>query len=351
MLKVIVTSGVKARRKLLKGAMLIGQIVGASLGPRGRNAIIQTKYSAPQVTNDGVTIARHIMLEDEIEDLGAQTLIDGAMKTDDRAGDGTTTAIVIASKIVEDYSQRIEKEDKISGGIIGEGEESVADVNKMAREILDTGKLVVEKLIKVARPLKELELKNVISSSLGLLFPEYVDSIADTVQEVGKDGYIAVEDNWHTKYGVETELIKGMRFEGTYITPYMVNSRNKEAIQENVMVFVCNYDLATLNQFRRNLADPKSAFFAEFLKQGYRKIVLIANSFEKPLIRLMAETIIQARSGNTNLIDFLCIKAPAMTTERMQDIAVYCGAEFFDKNRKMELGDVNMSHLRSEEHT
>src|SRR3990167_8748435 len=114
MLKIIIKHGQEGRRKLLKGAALVGDYVGMSLGPRGRSAIIKTKYSPPHIHNDGATIARHIMLDDEIEDLGAQTLIEGAMKTDDRAGDGTTTTVILASKIVKEYAQKIEEEDKKS---------------------------------------------------------------------------------------------------------------------------------------------------------------------------------------------------------------------------------------------
>src|SRR3990167_5708705 len=166
MFKVIIEKGARGREKILRGASKVGELVGMSLGPKGRTAIIKTKYSAPQILHDGKTIAQHIMLEDDIEDLGAQTLIEGAMKTDDRVGDGTTTATIIASKIVEEYAKKIKEEDLAYGGdgVIGDGSQNIADVNRMAKEIIETGKFVIEKLEKMAKPLKKNELKNVVSS-------------------------------------------------------------------------------------------------------------------------------------------------------------------------------------------
>lgn len=327
MLNVEIENGVEARRKILRGVEKVGEIVGSSLGPKGRNTIIKTKYSAPQITNDGVTIARHIMLKDPIEDLGAQTLIDGAMKADERAGDGTSTATVLAAKAVSEYAKKIEEEDKSHSdtGTVGEASTGTADVNKMAREILDTGKHVIEELKKVARPLKKDELKNVVSSSLGTMFPEYVDMVAELVEEVGEGGYISVEDNWATKYGIETELIKGNRFTGTYATPYMItNIGKKEAVYEDVAVLVCNHDIATTAQMKELLK--------EVVQSGTRKLVIIANKFEKGFVNLMASTTMQARGGDIRLIDYLCIKAPSLTSEQWEDVSVYCDATFFDKN-------------------
>ena len=202
MLQIKIAEGAEARKKIFRGAAKVGRLVGMSLGPRGRNAIIRTHYAPPQILNDGVTIARNIMLDDEMEDLGAQTLIDGSMKTDERAGDGTTSTAVIASKIVEEYAKKIEDEDKkhSGDGTIGDGSISIANVNAMAREILDVGADAIEKLKKMAHPLKKTELKNVISTSLGVVFPEYIDTLTEIIQETGKDGYVSVEDNWNTKY-------------------------------------------------------------------------------------------------------------------------------------------------------
>lgn len=324
MLTIDIVGGSKGRAKILRGAAKVGKIVGVSLGPRGRNAIIKTKYSAPQITNDGVTIARHIMLKDEIEDLGAQTLIDGAMKADERAGDGTTTCIVLSSKTVGEYAKKIEEEDKSYDTGVEEEGGGVADVNKMAREILDVGKDTVEKLKKMARPLKKKDLKNVIASSMGTLFPEYVENITDVVESVGKDGFISVEDNYATQYGIDTEKVLGMRFTGNYATPYMItNRKTKEAVYEDVPVLVCNSDIASTKQMM--------SLLKSFTGSGQRKIVLIANKFEAPFVKLMASTVVQARQGNTQLIDFLCIKAPSLTSEQLEDVAVYCDAKFFDK--------------------
>ena len=348
MLEIELTYGKKGRAKLLKGAVLVGNIIGKSLGPRGRAAIIKTKYSPPSIHNDGVTIARHIMLDDDIEDLGAQTLIDGTMKTNDRAGDGTTTCVVIASKILQDYSLKIEEEENKKSNVDGsEEEEGIADVNKMAKEILDTGKLVVEKLKKMARPMKKEELKNIISTSMGTLYPEYTDLIADTVEKVGKDGHISVDDNWHTKYGIERDLHKGLKFLGTYVSPFMTKPTQKgdkivfdtkKATQKNVPVLVCNFDLASLAVFRRVVSDPNSTVLNKLFEKGHRKLVLIVNSAEKNVIKTINQMIVNVLQGQ-DAMNYLVIKTPALTSEQLEDVAVYCGAKFFDKNTGISLNE------------
>lgn len=324
--KIIIKAGSEGRKKLLTGASKVGKYVGSSLGPKGRNSIIKVKYSAPQIVNDGVTIARNIMLEDEIEDLGAQALIEGAMKTDERAGDGTTTTTVLASKIVDDYAKKIKEEDDKGGelGTVGGNKESLADVNAMAREILDTGKFVIDELKKNSHKLKKNELKNVVLSSLGQVYPEYADKISEIIEKVGKDGYIDVDDNWATKYGVETEVIEGLKHNGTYATPYMCTNKRREAVYEDVHILVCNSELATVNQIEGVLKTV--------VGKGIRKIVIIANKFEKPYVKTLAATVIQARAGDTRLIDFLAIKSPALDTDKLKDVAIFCGARFFDKN-------------------
>lgn len=345
MFKIEIKDGAVGRKKLLKGASRVGELVGVSLGPKGRNAIIKTKYSAPQIVNDGVTIARHIMLEDEIEDLGAQTLIEGSMKADERAGDGTTTTTILASKIVSEYANKIEEED--IEGDPGVKLNTGADVNKMAKQILDTGKETVEKLKKMAKPLKKDQLKNVISSSLGVLFQEFVDDLTNTIEEVGKDGYVSVEDNWHTQYGIDTELIKGMRFLGTYATPYLITNNKKESVMEDVNVVVCNHDISSFANFFRKAGDPSSgSVFNDLHIKGIRKLVIIANKFEKPFIEALSKHKIAINKGDVARIDYLCVKAPSLTTEQWQDLAVYCDAQFFDKNvAGSELAKAEIAHL------
>lgn len=328
MMDIEIASGSEARRKILAGAVRVGQLVGMSLGPRGRTAIIKTKYSAPQIHHDGVSIAREIMLKDDIEDLGAQTLIEGCMKVDERAHDGTTTAVVISSTAVDDYAKRIEEEDKASSGLgtVGSASETsnVADVNGMAQEILEAGKFAVEKLKKMAVPLGKKDLRNVVATSLGSLFTEYVDEVTNTVEEVGVEGYISVEDNWHTQYGIETELVKGARYPGTYATFKNVNTSRKEAVYEDVAVIVCNYSVATTR-----IAEQ---LIKQVLAKGVRKIVWMAEKFETAMVKQMAATVAAARVGDTRMIDYLCVKMPSNTTEKWEDIAIFCGASFFDKN-------------------
>lgn len=344
MIKKIILTGQSARAKLLKGALQVGAMVGVSLGPRGRNAAIQEKYKVPTITNDGVTIARFTYLPDEIEDLGAQTVIEGAMATNERVGDGTTTTVVIACKIVEEYAGKIEKEDNEKNLMMLPGG---ADVTAMAREILDTRDIVIEKLKQKSEKIKKGDLKNIVSSSIGKVFPEYCDSITDVIEQVGKDGYVSVDQNWNTKHGVETQVIKGMRFLGTYCTPYMVNARNKEAILEDVYVLITNHKFQTAQ-----LLQP---IITQLYAKGIRKLVVVAEGFERKFIDAVASSTVLSKQGKVGKtkdgriiepIEYLCIKAPSLTSEMFEDVSVFTDAKFIDKNLGLNIEkDVIFEHL------
>lgn len=330
MIKKIYAFGPAARKKLLRGAAVVGELVSATLGPKGRNSIIQTPYSAPSVTNDGVTIARNICLEDEIEDLGAQTVVEACMQTNDRAGDGTTTTATLACKIISECGKKIEEEDKTKD--VGGG----ADVVGMSRAILEGGAQVIEMLKESAKPLKKGEVKNIISTSIGKIKPEYVEPITEMIEAVGKDGYISVEDNWNTQHGVSTELMQGMRFIGSYASPFMVTNRHKEAVWENTAVLVTNWRLETS-------ASLKSLFIA--LKNAKRtKVVIVCEGYDRQVIVSLAAIMAAGETGK-EVIKILAIKAPSLTTEQMEDVAAYTNAKFFDKNRADNLDTVTIEDL------
>lgn len=138
MLKKILAVGDDARAKFLKGALTVGEYVGRTLGPGGRNALIAKKYKSPPITKDGVTVARYMRMNDELEDLGAQVIVESAMKTNETAGDGTTTTVVLATALIADCDEKI----KASSGVINGG----VNVMEMGREIERETKVVLEML-------------------------------------------------------------------------------------------------------------------------------------------------------------------------------------------------------------
>lgn len=321
MIKREMSVGSEARAKLLKGALTVGEAVCMSLGPKGRNAIIINPYHPPMVTNDGVTIARNIVLDDKIEDLGAQTIVEAAMQTNRRAGDGTTTTVSIACKIIEDCARKIQKEDEVTRA---SGVASGADVVEMARAINNAKEIVIEKLKKMARPIKKGDIKNIISTSLGKIYPEYVDALTEIIDTVKLDGYVSVEDNFATKYGMEMQTVEGMRFLGSYCHAAMINSRNREAKQENARVIVTNHRIESLNIMQPILNQLES--------KGIKKLVIIAEGYSKAMANTFATTTLASRNGDPRCIDFICVKAPSLTTEQFHDIVAFTGGKFFDQN-------------------
>lgn len=328
MIKKIILNGEEARKKLLTGVQKIGKIVGDTLGPNGRNAIIYRKYKAPLVTNDGVTIARYTYLDDVIEDLGAQTIVETALQTNNQVGDGTTGSVVIACALVEKCFK------DLNTSILG----SKPNVMKMYKDITEAKNEVIKRLKESAKPVKKGELEKIIATSLENL--EYGKTIAEMIEAVGKDGYISVEDNWATQSGISSETILGMKKYGTYATPYLCTNARREAIWENAPVLVTNHNIESA-QILKKLID-------EMRTKGKMKLVIISGgeaSFSKPLIETIAGAMTQARTGNAEALQILAIKAPALISEELQDVAVYCDAVFIDRNAGMELKDYGLESM------
>lgn len=326
MIKKIIVRGDKAREKLLRGVNVIGEIVGSTIGPAGRNVIIYEKYRSPLITNDGVTIARKTYLEDEIEDLGAQTLVEAAMKTNDQAGDGTTTAVVLATALTNKCFNELKESDASSM--------ERRDAMTMFRQINESKARVVELLRERAKPLQDGDLENIISTSLEN--PEFGKILAGMIKEVGKDGYISVEDNWATQYGIATEVISGMKFYGEYATPYMMtDARRKEAVAEDVPVLVTNGQLEEISSLDK--------LFQAIQKEGKTRLVIITETYSRQLVEKLAETAIGFHQGKK--MQILCVKAPALVPDEYEDIATYVNATFLDRKAGFKLKDAELSHL------
>ena len=197
----------EARKSLLKGIDAVADAVKVTLGPKGRNVILEKKFGAPQIVNDGVTIAKEIELEDGLENAGAQLLKEVSSKTNDVAGDGTTTASVLAQAIVREGLRNL-----------------TAGANPMGmKRGMDRGvEMAVEKIKKMAQPVDSKEkLAQVATISAGNN-AQIGDLIADAMEKVGTDGVITVEES--KSFGTNLKVVEGMQFDKGYISPYFVLS-------------------------------------------------------------------------------------------------------------------------------
>ena len=227
----------KARRGLERGMNTLADAVKVTLGPKGRNVVLEKKWGAPTITNDGVSIAKEIELEDPYEKIGAELVKEVAKKTDDVAGDGTTTATVLAQAMVREGLRNV-----------------AAGANPMAlkRGIEKAVEAVSEQLLSMA---KEVETKEQIAAtaSISAADPQIGEMIAEAMDKVGKEGVITVEES--NTFGLELELTEGMRFDKGYISAYFVTDAERmEAVLEDAYVLIANQKISAVKDL---LPDPR----------------------------------------------------------------------------------------------
>ena len=218
-----------ARRSLKRGVDKLADAVRVTLGPKGRNVVLDKKYGAPTITNDGVTIAREIELEEPFENMGAQLLKEVATKTDDVAGDGTTTAIVLGQAIVAEGLQNVTAGANpiiIKRGLEKGVEAIVADLKRQSRPVETHEEIAAVAAISAADP-------------------EVGELIAEVMDKVGKDGVITVEEG--QSVGLETEYTEGMQFDRGYISPYFVtNPERMEAVLEDALILITDKKISAV---------------------------------------------------------------------------------------------------------
>ena len=220
----IITFDEEARRALERGMDQLANAVKITLGPKGRNVVLEKKWGAPTITNDGVSIAKEIELDDPLEKIGAELVKEVAKKTDDVAGDGTTTATVLAQAIVKEGLRNV-----------------AAGANPMAlkRGIERATELAVEAHQEPVA--KDVDAKDEIANvgAISAADPEIGEKIAEAVDKVGKDGVITVEES--NTFGMELEFVEGMRFDKGYISPYFVTDPERmEAVLEDPYILIAN---------------------------------------------------------------------------------------------------------------
>ena len=307
----------EARRKLKKGIDTLATAVSTTLGPKGRNVALDKKFGAPTITHDGVTVAKEIELEDPYENMGAQLLKEAATKTNDIAGDGTTTATVLAQNIVNEGLKNIAAGANpmlLKRGIEA-GTTALADkIRSMAISIDDKAEIASVASISAQ------------DTSIGEL-------IADVMDKVGKDGVITVEESRSLEF--ETDYVEGMNFDRGYLSPYFVtDSDTMEAVIEDAHILIHDKKISS--------AQDIIPILEKLVQTGKKNLVIIAEDVDG---EALATLVLNKLRG---MINALAIKAPGFGDRRkamLQDIAVLTGGQVITEEMGRKLDSVQLSDL------
>jgi chaperonin GroEL len=305
-----------ARQELKKGVDELANAVRVTLGPKGRNVVLDKGFGAPEVTNDGVSIAKEIELEDKFKNMGSELAKEVAEKTKDVAGDGTTTAVVLARALIDEGLKHI-----------------TARINPLGlkRGIDKAVKATIEALKKIKKPVKtKKEISQV--ATIASEDEQVGNMIANVMEEVGKDGVVTVEES--QTFGLSKELVEGMQFDNGYISPYMItNAERMEAEYKEPHILITDYKISAINDILPLL---------EKLSQtGKKDLVIIAEEVEG---EALATLVVNKLRGTFNA---LAVKAPGFGDRRkemLQDIAIVTGGKIISEEAglKLENTEVNM---------
>ncbi len=307
----------EARASLKKGMDKLAEAVGSTLGPKGRNVALDKKWGAPNITHDGVTVAKEIELEDPFENMGAQLLKEAATKTNDVAGDGTTTATVLAQAIVNEGLKNV------AAG---------ANAMLLKRGIEAASEVVVQAIVDSARPVDTHDdVANV--ASISAADPEIGELIADVMDRVGKDGVITVEESRGLEF--ETEFVEGMQFDRGYISPYFVtNPESGEAVLEDVYVLI--------HDDKVSVAQDLVPVLEKLNRAGTRNLLVVAEDVEG---EALATLVLNKLRGVMNVV---AVKAPAFGDRRkemLRDIAILTGGQVITEEMGRQLETAQISDL------
>jgi chaperonin GroEL len=310
--------GEEARRSLEAGVDKLADAVAITLGPKGQNVVLDKKWGAPTITNDGVTIAKEVELEDPWENMGAQLCKEVATKTNDVAGDGTTTATVLARAMVKGGMKNV-----------------AAGANPMAlkRGIEKAVDAVVKSIEKQA---KDVETKEEIAqvASISAADPAIGDLIAEAIDKVGKDGVITVEES--NTFGMELEFVEGMQFDKGYISPYFVTDQERmEAGLEEPYILIVNKKISSVQDILPLL---------EKVMQSGKPLAIIAEDIEG---EALATLVVNKIRGTFNAV---AVKAPGFGDRRkamLQDIAVLTGGQVISEEVGLKLENATLDLLGS----
>src|SRR5687768_16697981 len=287
-----------ARHKMVSGVNILADAVKVTLGPKGRNVVLERSYGSPTITKDGVSVAKEIELKDKFENMGAQMVKEVASKTSDVAGDGTTTATVLAQAIVREGMKYV------ASGM------NPMDLKRGIDQAVVT---VVEELKKISKPCASSKEVAQIGSISANLDPEVGKIIADAMDKVGKEGVITVEDG--KSLHNELELVEGMQFDRGYLSPYFINKPDKQSAQlEDAYILLCDKKISAIRDMLPLL---------EQVAKAAKPLLIIAEEVEG---EALATLVANNRRG---ILKTLAVKAPGFGDRRkamLDDIAVLTGA-------------------------
>ena len=298
----------EARRGLERGLNILADAVKVTLGPRGRNVVLEKKWGAPTITNDGVSIAKEIELDEPFEKIGAELVKEVAKKTDDVAGDGTTTATVLAQALVREGLRNV------AAG---------SDPISLKKGIEKAVKAISDELLVSA---KEVETKEEIAAtaSISAADPEIGELIAEAIDKVGKEGVVTVEES--NTFGTELELTEGMRFDKGYINPYFVTDpERQEAVFEDPYILIANQKISNIKDLL--------PIVDKVIQEG-KELVIIAEDVEG---EALATLVLNKIRG---IFKSVAVKAPGFGDRRkaqLQDIAILTGGQVITEEVGLKL--------------
>ncbi len=312
----IICYGEEARKALEKGVDQLADTVKITLGPKGRNVVLDKKFGAPLITNDGVTIAKEIELEDPFENMGAQLVKEVSTKTNDVAGDGTTTATLLAQAIVHEGLKNL-----AAGANPMVMKKGIAKAAAAAIEAMKANSQKVNGSADIARV-------GTVSSgdeTIGKL-------IAEAMEKVGHDGVITIEESKTAE--TSSDVVEGMQFDRGYITPYMVTDTEKmEAVLDDALVLITDKKISNIQELLPIL---------EQVVQSGKKLLIIAEDVEGDALSTL---IVNRLRGTLNVV---CVKAPGFGDRRkemLQDIAILTGGQVISADVGLELKEAQMDML------
>ncbi len=307
----------EARKALKRGVDAVANVVKVTIGPRGRNVVLDKSYGAPMITNDGVSIAKEITLADKFENMGAEIIKEVANKTNDVAGDGTTTSVILAQAI-------------ISEGL----KHASMGVNAMSLRagIEEASAKVVAILGQIAKPIKNKEEIRQVAT-LAAESEEVGNIIAETIEKVGKDGVVTVEES--QTFGVDSEVVEGLEFDKGYVSPYMItNAERMEAEYKDVPILLTDKKISSVKEILPLL---------ESLAQtGKKELVIIADDVDG---EALATFVVNKLRGGFSV---LAVKAPGYgdrKKEMLEDIAVTVGAKVVSEDLGVKLENATTDML------
>lgn len=306
----------EARRGLERGLNILADTVKVTLGPRGRNVVLEKKWGAPTITNDGVSIAKEIELSDPFEKIGAELVKEVAKKTDDVAGDGTTTATVLAQALVKEGLRNV------AAG---------ADPISLKRGIDKASAAVCEALLKMAVP---VETKEQIAATASISAGDSVigEIIAEAIDKVGKEGVVTVEES--NTFGIQLELTEGMRFDKGYVSQYMVTDPDRqEATLEDAYILIANSKISNMKDLLP---------IVDKVMQAGKPLLIIAEDIEG---EALATLVVNKIRG---IFRSVAVKAPGFGDRRkamLQDIAILTGGQVIAEEVGLKLESTELAML------